>query len=1200
MFLNSRLWQLTQGVRHRIFFAVFVGVVSSTVGVVRLALLGWLLALIFQGAGFDDILVPAIIIAGVMVLRGALDHLRIMVAHETAARVQLLLRKRLFDQVVTLGPAYFGLNRTGDVLLTMVEGVEQLETYFGKYLPQLFVAIITPLIIFFLLAFWDLVLASILLGFAWLTLLAPALFHTWDSKNSLRRQKAYAKYAADFLDTIQGLATLKAFGQGAARGRLLAKRAHEVYRSTMWVLATNSLTRGITDTGIAVGAAVLLGYGAYRVQIGVTSLETLLIILMAGVEVFRPQRDMRALLHEGMVGLSAAHGVFALLDARSPIAWPTEKMAAGQSPAKTVCASVTFDQVTFAYPGGRQPAHTGLSFNVAEGERIGFVGPSGAGKSTIMKLLLRFYDVDQGQIRVGGQDIRTLTTQALYQQLAVVSQDTYLFHGTIADNLCFGRMQATSEELQEAARQANAHEFIAQLPQGYNTVIGERGIRLSGGQRQRIAIARALLRDAPILVLDEALSAVDAENEAVIQQALDRLMQGRTTLIFAHRLSSVIGCDRIIVLDGGQVVESGTHDQLLAQHDYYWRLMASQLRSDTQATLNKEVASGDCVNDEAKIDSATHLQDENVTDDILQAKGLGWRGVIRELSGYVSAYKGRLTMTFLFGVLRVLAFIGVGVLSALIVAAVKTEQTYDDLLVWLGVLATVSGLLHWLESWVAHDMAFRMLADLRAKLYAKLEALAPAFLVRRRSGDMVAMATHDVEMVEYFFAHTVAPAFVAILVPALVLMVLGWHSWLLAVVLIPFLLIVGLSPFLLRRRIDDLGSRARESLAELNAYVVDSIQGLHEIIAFRQVANRRDAFVAQVKNHLTIRQPFLRDLSWQTAVLEIVTGLGGLMIVMTGAYLVSTGEISEALLPMLTLLALSAFLPVSEIAQVSRQLANTLGATRRLHAVQTAPVAVTDGLGVSDAGVVDQSTVAALELNAVNFTYEAGHVAALQDIRFSVPMGSTVALVGPSGSGKTTIAHLLLRFWDPSSGNIQLQGHDLQDYPLDELRARIALVSQDTYLFNATLRENILMARPEADEQAINDAIQRAALEDFVANQPEGLDTSVGERGLRLSGGQRQRVAIARAFLKDAPILILDEATSHLDAVSEATVRQSLEDLMHQRTTIVIAHRLSTVINADNIIVMKAGRVVEMGSHDELLAKNGLYKQLISRQLGHC
>ncbi len=1187
MFLNYRLWQLTQGLRLRIFFTVFVGIVAATVGVVRLALLGWLLALIFNGAGFADILIPALVIAGVMVLRGGLDHWRIMLAHETAARMQLLLRERLFDQVTALGPAYFGMNRTGDVLLTMVEGVEQLEIYFGKYLPQFFVALITPVVIFVLLAFWDLPLAAILLGFAWFTLLAPALFHKWDSKNSLRRQKSYARYAADFLDTIQGLATLKAFGQGAARGRLLAQRAHEVYRSTMWVLATNSLTRGITDTGIALGAAVMLGYGAYRVQTGETSLETLLIVLLAGVEVFRPQRDMRAILHEGMVGLSAAHGVFALLDAKPLVRWQAEKNTADQQTNSIISPRVSFNKVTFAYPGGRQAAHVGLDFQVAAGERVGFVGASGAGKSTIMKLLQRFHDPDQGEISIAGKDLRSIASDELYRQLAVVSQDTYLFHGTVADNLRFGKPQANLEELKLAAQQANADEFIAQLPNGYDTVIGERGIRLSGGQRQRIAIARALLRDAPILILDEALSAVDAENEAVIQQALDRLMQGRTTLIFAHRLSSVIASDRIFVLQDGHVVESGTHQQLLAQHDFYWRLMASQLGNET--TAEKSTIQ------QVKTSSTTKSQQATpeVDDHILKAEGLGWWGVLGELSGYVQNYKGRLSLTFIFGVIRVLAFIGVGLLSALIVAAVKTQQPYDDLLIWLAVFASLTGVLHWLESWVAHDMAFRMLADLRAKLYAKLEALAPAFLVRRRSGDMVAMATHDVEMVEYFFAHTVAPAFVAILVPSLVLVILGFYSGWLALVLSPFLLIVGLSPFLLRRRIDNLGSKARESLAELNAYVVDSIQGLHEVIAFQQVSHRRKEFVKQIQAHLAIRQPFLRDLSWQTALLEIVTGLGGLAIVVTGAYLTSNGVLSDSILPMLTLLALSAFLPVSEISHVGRQLANTLGATRRLHAVQKTPVTISDGPGVTK-----KSSNVAIEMNAVNFSYDRVLVNTLNSVSFKVPIGSTVALVGPSGAGKTTIAHLLLRFWDAHSGSIRLMDNDLKDYKLAELRANIALVSQDTYLFNTTLRENILMARPEANQQALNSAIERAALKDFVAAQPQGLDTPVGERGLRLSGGQRQRVAIARAFLKDAPILILDEATSHLDAVSEVTIRQSLDDLMHNRTTVVIAHRLSTVRNADNIIVLREGRVVESGNHQQLLEQNGLYSQLISRQLG--
>ena len=797
MFLNYQLWQLTRDVRWRIFCAVLVGIIASTVSIVRLALLGWLLSQIYQGASFNDILQSSALIAIVMILRGVLDHSRTMLANETAAQVQLLLRKRLFEQIVALGPAYFETNRSGDVLLSMVESVEQLETYFGKYLPQLFIAIFTPLVIFGLLAFLDLPLAAILLGFAWFTLLAPTLFHSWDSKNSLRRQKAYANYAAEFLDTIQGLATLKAFGQGAARGRMLAARAHQVFLSTLWVLATNSLTRGITDVGVTVGAAVMLGYGAYRVQADLTSMETLLIILLAGVEVFRPQRDMRAMLHEGMMGLSAAHGIFKLLQAQPNIHWQVaNKVDKKQAPPINE-ASINFENITFAYSGDRQAAHKGLDFRIAAGERIGFVGPSGAGKSTIMKLLLRFYEPDQGQITIGGRNLCSLTADELYNQFAMVSQDTYLFHGTVADNLRFGRPHANMVELQDAARQANAHAFIERLPNGYHTIIGERGIRLSGGQRQRIAIARALLRDAPILILDEALSSVDAENEAIIQQALNHLMHNRTTLIFAHRLSSVIDCDRIFVLNDGQIIESGTHLQLIAEHRFYYQLMASQLSDDIKDN-KPEIKTGfnlEPDNETPPITTSEKSTEKEETS-ILKPDDLGWQGVIRELLSYVRPYKQRLALTFIFGVTRVLAFIGVGVCSALIVIAVKTNQPYHDLLIWLGVLALVSGTLHWLESWVAHDMAFRMLSDLRAKLYAKLETLAPAFLTRHRSGDMLAMATHDVEMVEYFFAHTIAPAFVALLIPTLVLSILGYHSWLLALVLAPFLFFVGLSPFI--------------------------------------------------------------------------------------------------------------------------------------------------------------------------------------------------------------------------------------------------------------------------------------------------------------------------------------------------------------------------------------------------------------------
>jgi ATP-binding cassette subfamily C protein CydCD len=352
--------------------------------------------------------------------------------------------------------------------------------------------------------------------------------------------------------------------------------------------------------------------------------------------------------------------------------------------------------------------------------------------------------------------------------------------------------------------------------------------------------------------------------------------------------------------------------------------------------------------------------------------------------------------------------------------------------------------------------------------------------------------------------------------------------------------------------------------------------------------------IERTENHHHVRLPFFRDLTFQTSLLEVATGLGGLAVVVAGAALVDAGRLESGFMPLLTLLSMAAFLPISEISNVGRQLADTLGSTRRLYAVDSEPVPVTDGPGVAD---LKTEGGVPIELDTVDFQYEAGNRRALRGTAFDAPAGKTIALVGPSGAGKTTIAHLLMRFWDPEEGAIKLGGHDLRDYKLDDLRHRTALVAQDTYLFNDTLRANILIANPDADEAALMQALEQASLGDFVAGLPEGLETMVGERGMRLSGGQRQRVSIARAFLKDAPVLILDEATSHLDAVNEQAVREALEALMADRTTIVIAHRLSTVRGADLIVALNEGRVIETGTHDELLAKGGLYAQLVAHQL---
>ena len=1194
MYLDKRLLRLTRGVRPRILASASVGLCAVFAGLARLTLSGLVIANVLLGKPFSSFILPIGGIITCTVLRSLLQFLRDQISQRTAARVKVELRRQLFEHALAMGPGQFDQSRTGDVLTILGESVERLQVFFGQFLPQMIVAALAPIIIFFLMASIDLSIGFIFLFFAVFTLVAPAIFFWCSRESSFRRRAAYGALSADFLDSMQGISTLKIFGQSRAWGRILAERARQVYRATMRVIAVNLMSSGIGTFGITAGTASALAWGAFKVMNGELDLRALVVLLLLGAEVFRPMREMILLYHQGFLAMAAAEGIFGLMDTPIEVRGRNSHEPLDAKPG-LLEPEIQFENVTFGYQHGLRPALRDISFTLRKGEKLGIVGPSGAGKSTLVALMLRFLDPQKGRILLGGQDLRDLSLNFLRRHIAVVAQDTYLFYGTVAENLRVARPEATQQEIEAAAGAANAHDFIMALPNGYETLVGERGARLSGGERQRVAIARALLKDASILVLDEALSSVDAQNEVLIQEALSRLMEGRTTLIIAHRLSSVIDAHRILVLEQGKIVESGSHAELFRADGVYAELMAGQQHSSDGEIASPTVSAVNGLTQATGRSPNVGAVSNRTAKETNTARPLPVFTTLRRLLALVRPFALKTTLAFSTGVLYQAALISVGVSSALVVGQVIRHAEIFWSVLFLGFAVLATSLLSWVETWIAHDLAYQLLAEMRIDMYETLDPLAPGYLLRRRSGDLVSIISSDVETVEVFFAHTIAPAFVAVLVPGVVLLSLGWIGLPLAIALLPFLVLVAVSPLFFQERSGLLGARVRETMGQLNARLVDGIQGLRELVGF----GYEKRFTADLSRSswdvATAQVRFQTEQAGQASLNEALTGIGALAVLVTGVWLVSRGEMARALLPLASVLAMAAFGPVSEITRTFKELMETLASARRIFAIKDEPVPVSDGPGIPPRA--SKISVPSVIFENTIFTYDPNEPLVLRDVSFRIEAGQTVALVGPSGAGKTTCAQLLLRFWDPTGGKILLEGNDLRAFTLDDLRAKMALVSQETYLFNTTIRENLRMACPRATDTEIEEAAQRANAHDFITELPHSYDTLVGERGVQLSGGQRQRLAIARALLKNAPILILDEATSHLDAVNEQLIQQALASLAEGRTTLVIAHRLSTIRDADNIVVLDQGRVVEQGSHTALLNRNGLYSQLIAAQL---
>ena len=569
---------------------------------------------------------------------------------------------------------------------------------------------------------------------------------------------------------------------------------------------------------------------------------------------------------------------------------------------------------------------------------------------------------------------------------------------------------------------------------------------------------------------------------------------------------------------------------------------------------------------------------------------------LRPLLRLIGPHRPLLVVAVVCGVAHQLAILASAGTAAWLVGAAVTGTPAADLrgrLILLGVLVLPLGITPWLESLLAHMAAFRVLVDVRGRVHAAFERLSPGHLLLHRSGDLGATAISDVELLELFFAHTLSPLIVAATVPVATVVVLAVVHPLLALVLLPILVLLASVPGWLRRRSEAQGAEQRARFGALSAEAVDTVQGMRELVSFGAGASQRDRLRAADDRLRASRIAHGVRAGGESATTDALSVAGLLAVLVTAGALVSADRLPVELLPVAVVLAAVTFAPVLAVTEVARDLGLVGAAAARIERLLAAPAPVVDLTDIAPPGPYPSS----VRFDGVSFRYGAELPDAVSDVSFTVSPGETVALVGESGAGKSTCAGLLLRLWDVGSGRIEVGGHDVRDYPQEDLRSLVTLVPQDAYLFATSIRENIRLARPAATDDEVRAAAAAAQLDEFVAGLPDGYDTVTGERGVQLSGGQRQRVALARALLAEAPILVLDEAVSNVDAIGERDVAAALDAARPGGTTLVIAHRLSTIRRADRIVVLEHGRVTATGTHASLSAQDGPYRRLLASQL---
>ncbi|RCV30019.1 hypothetical protein SETIT_6G060200v2 [Setaria italica] len=874
---------------------------------------------------------------------------------------------------------------------------------------------------------------------------------------------------------------------------------------------------------------------------------------------------------------------------------------------KKITGDIEMREVHFMYPSREDnPVLQGFSLAIQAGNIVALVGSSGCGKSTVISLVQRFYDPTSGVVLIDNQNIKELDLKCLRRNIGSVSQEPALFSGTIMDNLRIGKMDATDEEITEAARTANVHSFISKLPNQYSTEVGERGVQLSGGQKQRIAIARAILKDPPILLLDEATSALDSESEKIVQEALDRAMQGRTVILIAHRISTIINADRIVHVENGRVAQSGTHEELLEKSKFYSSVCSMQnLEKDSGKSETRFTGQVKEENEEAEYGtynkpSFTSSEQEKKLDLTEQPK----QPIRKRTSTFYRIFLGTFkllpgkvlmgsTAAAISGISRpIFAFYIMTVGMAYLEPDAKSiVSKYSIILFLIGLLTFFSNIFQHYIYGLAGERATNNLREALFSGWFEQPKNSVGFLNSRIVGDTSMIKTIISDRMSL-----IVQCISSILIATGLSTVVNWRMGLVAWTLMPFHFIAGLVQVRSAKGFATDFSTSHRKLISLTSEAVSNIRTVASFVQEDEILRKAD---------LSLQEP-MRKSRVESIKYGAVQG--------TALFLWHT---THAIAMSFTIMLLDKDLATFKNCVRSYQaFAMTISSITELWSLipmVLSAIAILDpALDILDRETQivpdvpklhsEERLAGDVEFQDVSFSYPSRpEVIILDGFNLAIEPGQRVALVGSSGSGKSTVLALLLRFYDPCEGQVLVDGKDIRDYNLRYLRKHIGLVQQEPILFNMSIRENISYGNEGVSESEIIEAAMEANIHEFISGLSNGYDTMVGDKGSQLSGGQKQRIAIARTILKRPTILLLDEATSALDSESERVVMSSLGtkewknkgELSRKITSITIAHRISTVTSADVIVVMDKGQVVEMGSHESLVsASNGVYSKL--------